>query len=447
VRQTALLLAVGLVACAPAALPPPSSFTVARGFIRDPQGRAVILRGANVSGRHKRAPYFDFHGADDYARMRREWGMNAVRFLVSWAALEPTRDAWDDAYLDEVARRVRLATDAGLLVFVDLHQDLYGVGFSAGNGMPRWTCAEANYASFVPTEPWFLNYTSAEVSGCFDGFWKSRDLQGKYAAAWGRIAARLADTPGWIGFDPMNEPYWGSIPPDVLESTRLPALYRDVIAAVRAHRPDALAFLQPAASRNLGLPTRLPVFDEGGIVYAPHAYDGDAEQGLGFDPSRRQRFIDTVAELRAEADALGAALVLGEYGAQAANPGTVEYMDAAYDAAGLARAGALYWEYGKDDGYALLASDGSPKEALLSAVARPFPERVAGEPGPWSSDGTTFQFTFTPDLDVEAPTLLSLPAGRFVATCEGCDATVREGQVEVVAHAGAAQASVTLVAE
>ena len=128
-RSPAVLTTLLLLSCVPPAPPPPATFSVARGFIRDPQGRAVILRGANVSGRHKEPPYFDFHGADDFARMRRDWGMNSVRFLVSWAALEPVRDAYDDAYLDEVARRVKLATDAGLLVFADLHQDLYGVGF------------------------------------------------------------------------------------------------------------------------------------------------------------------------------------------------------------------------------------------------------------------------------------------------------------------------------
>jgi endoglycosylceramidase len=420
---------------------------VKNGFIRDLEGRALILRGANVSGRHKEPPYFDFHGAEDFARMRKDWGMNAVRFLVSWAALEPTRDGYDDAYLDEVARRVKLATDAGLYVFVDMHQDLYGVGFPGGNGMPRWTCDEANYASYRPNPLWFLNYTSVQDTGCYDGFWKSRDLQSRYVAAWSRIAHRLADNPGWIGFDPMNEPYWGSIPPDVLEANRLASLYRDVIAAVREHRADALAFLEPTGSRNLGLPTKLPVFTEPGIVYTPHSYDGDAEQGLGFKPERRQLIIDTVAELRAEADARGAALVLGEYGGMAGNPGIGEYMDAEYAAAGQARAGALYWDYGKNDSYALLAADGSPKPVLLAAVARPYPERIAGEPGPWTSDGTTFHFTYTPDFAVKAPTVIALPAGIFSASCENCTATLLERQVQVVANAGAASASVTVIRE
>lgn len=441
-------LSVVFIACAPPKMEPPPArvFTVQRGFIRDPDGRAVILRGANVSGRHKEPPYFDFHDTPDFRRMRVEWGMNSVRFLISWAALEPTRDAYDDAYLDEVVRRVKLATDEGLLVFLDMHQDLYGVGFPGGNGMPRWTCAEANYASYSPSSTWFFNYLSAEVTACFDGFWSSKDLQAKYAAAWGHIAERFVDAPLVIGFDPMNEPYWGSFPPDVLEQSRLAPLYRQCITAVRAHRPDWLAFLEPASSRNIGLPSKLPAFPEfGNVVYAPHSYDGAAEQGMGFDPTRRQVLIDQVARMREEADARDAALVLGEYGGFSGHPGITEYMDAEFAAAGLARAGALYWDYGKNDSYALLDANGVPKPQVLSAVARPYPERVAGEPGPWTStaDGKTFEFSFTSDANVELPTRIAVPAGKHSATCEGCTVTSVDVALELTATTSDVRVTVT----
>lgn len=432
------------LACTPPSAPPtPTTLTVRDGFIRDPEGRALILRGANVSGRHKEPPYFDFQGAPEFEHLRRDWGMNGVRFLVSWAALEPTRDAYDEAYLDEVVRRVKLATDAGLSVFLDLHQDLYGVGFLGGNGMPRWTCDEANYASYVPKDPWFFNYLSREVTACWDGFWTSRDLQQKYVDAWSHLAARFVNEPRVIGFDPMNEPYWGSIPPDVLEATRLANLYRAVIAAVRVHRPDWLAFIEPASSRNLGLPSHLPPFTEGNLVYAPHSYDGDAEQGRGFNPARREVLIDQLTRLRAEADGLGAALVLGEYGGMADRPHITDYMDAEFAAAGLARAGAMYWDYTRNAGYGLVDENGVDKPQLLTAVARPFPERVAGTPGAWTFENETLTFTFTPDPAVKAPTLIALPAGTWSASCEDCTATVKDGVVEVSAVGAAPRVSVT----
>lgn len=417
------------------------------GFIRDPDGRAVILRGANVSSRHKTPPFFDFHGPADWSRMRDEWGMNAVRFLVSWAAIEPTRDQYDDAYLDEVARRVREASDAGLLVLVDMHQDLYGVGFAGGNGAPAWTCDAAHYAAYTPTSPWFLNYLNKEVTACVDGFWTSRELQAHYVEAWRRLSARVAPIPGCIGFDPMNEPFWGSIPFDVFEAKRLAPLYRNVIAAVRESRADALAFIEPASSRNLGLASKLPQLTEGNLVYAAHAYDPQAEQGNGFDPSRRVAIVENVRLLGEEAKALGAALTVGEYGGIAAHPGIGEYMDAVFAATGNVSAGAMYWHYSKDDGYGLLAADGAEKPALRDAIVRPFPERVAGTPLDFSFDARAFRFRYQPDAKVQAPTLVSVPSAyrAWTVSCDGCEAVMEGGHVRVTSTS-AAEVTVTLTA-
>jgi hypothetical protein len=57
--------------------PPPNPavtkpFSVSAGFLRDADGRALVLRGANVSGQNKQKPYFDFHGETDFARMSGE---------------------------------------------------------------------------------------------------------------------------------------------------------------------------------------------------------------------------------------------------------------------------------------------------------------------------------------------------------------------------------------
>ena len=432
-RRLVLIL---LVSCGARVEPPP--YSVSNGFIRDAQGRAVVLRGANVSGRHKDPPYFDFHGPAEYARMREQWGMNAVRFLVSWAALEPERDQYDDDYLAKVVGHVREASDAGLLVFVDMHQDLYGPGFLGGNGMPKWTCAKEHYDAYVPTSgPWFFNYLNPEIVACYDGFWASRnDLQAHLVEAWRRLAVALKDVDGFIGFDPLNEPYWGSMGYDIFETQRLHPFYRKVIAAVRESNPHALAFIEPASSRNLGLASKLPTFEEPNLVYAPHAYDPDAESGNGFDPSRRAAIAANVADLRKEADVHGAALVLGEYGGMANHPGISEYMDAVYAAAGSARAGAMYWDFGMNDSYALLAADGGVKPALHEAVMRPFPEATAGTPLEWSFDAATrtFRYRWTPE---KGTTLISVPEATwpegFSAACTGCTAESKPPGVEVTA--------------
>src|SRR5688572_15385926 len=104
--------------------PPPKGWHVAGGFIRDPDGRAALLRGINLSGEHKQKPYFSFHTEADMVHARNAWGMASFRFLIEWAALEPQRGVYDSAYLDQVAARIDAAGRAGVSVIIDMHQDV-----------------------------------------------------------------------------------------------------------------------------------------------------------------------------------------------------------------------------------------------------------------------------------------------------------------------------------
>lgn len=433
-RLTALALALAaLGSCGEEPPPNPAvtkPFSVRAGFLRDESGRALVLRGANVSGEHKQKPYFDFHTEADFARMSSEWGMNAVRFLVSWAAIEPEKGAYDVAYLDAVATRVTWAEHAGLLVVLDMHQDLYGEGFLGGNGAPRWTCDAARYAAFVPATPWFFGYLDANVRACVDGFYESEELLSHYAEAWRRLAVRLATSPNVVGFDPMNEPHWGSESLFAYEETRLTPLYARVVGAVREAAPAWVAFLEPGSSRNLGSPTKLPKPDYAEVVYAPHAYDSQAESAMGFDPSHRAAILRNVALLADEARALGAALWIGEYGGPPAS-GIDAYMRADLDAFDANAAGATYWDYSKG-GYGLLADDGRERRDVLDVITRPYPARVAGDGLAWSWDeaARALTVTYAPLAYVHAPTIVSVPSARRPVTveCDGCVAReTREG--------------------
>lgn len=440
-RLAALVLAAAAAgACGDDAPARPRRWHVAGEQLRDPDGRAVVLRGVNLAGAHKSPPYFDFHQPADYTRVRADWGMSSARFLITWAAVEPARGEYDDAYLDEVALRMEWAAAAGLVVVIDMHQDLYGEGFY-GDGAPRWSCDEAHYAAYVPVEPWFANYANEHVVACYDGFWRSDDLQAHFTEAWRRVAARLRDSPAVIGFDVMNEPHWGSAPVASFEEDYLAPFYDRVVAAVRGEAPDWVAFLEPAASRNLGFPTRLPPFPYPDVVYAPHSYDPMAEGGAGFDAARREALVSTFPLLRDEARTLGAALWIGEYGGMAATPGIVEYMDAEYDAQASVTAGGMYWEYGRNDGYGIVDPTGAEKPELVDTLVRPYPERVAGEPLPWEWDESTSTFTFRyrPDATVTAPTIVVVPARRYPGgwthECGGCTAAAAPGGEALVVTA------------
>ncbi|MFT3838127.1 MAG: cellulase family glycosylhydrolase [Myxococcaceae bacterium] len=420
------------------------------GVIRDPQGRVVVMRGANVSGHHKFPPFFDFHHAADFEHMRVQWGMNAVRYLTTWAAVEPQSGQIDHAYLDQLASRVGEATDAGLLVFVDMHQDLYGLGFPGGDGAPDWTCDAGNYAAYTPQDPWFLGYLTPQVAGCVDGFWGSRELQQHFADAWAAVALRLKDDQGVIGFDPLNEPYWGSAQLDLFEPRKLAPFYAKVIGEVRAQCPQWLVFAEPASSRNLGFASHLPPLGVDGVVYAPHSYDGDAEQGKPFTPAHEQAVYDNLAALKAEADTLGAALVIGEYGGQIQLDGIRDYMATERHAMDQQLAGATYWDDSLGGGYALLDDDGGERPVLLDEVAVPAPDRIAGTPVSFGfeSDGGTFSLRYRPDRSLSAPTIIAVPErtwpGGFDVGCDGCKHHAAPGQLIIDEPATGDEVELTL---
>jgi endoglycosylceramidase len=444
---------LGVVGCGdPAGTPPtpdagepprPDGWHVRAGFLRDPDGRAAILRGVNLAGAHKVAPYLDDKLPADYARVRADWGFNSIRFLMTWAAVEPTEGVYDDAYLDRVAERMQWAADAGLAVVIDMHEDIYGEGFGF-DGAPRWTCDESYYEAFVPRDPWFLSALDPNVQACVDDFFANPAKRTAFAAAWRHVAERLADAPAVVGFDALNEPNWGTYPPFQFEQDRLRPFYDEVVAAVRAAAPSWIAFLEPSASRNGGIPTGLTGFDFANVVYAPHSYDTNAEGGGGFDPRHRQAILDNVAFAAIEADVMDAALWIGEYGGDASQPGIVEYMTAQYDAAGAVAAGTMYWAYDKSDGYGLLAPDGSEKPLLVETLVRPYPMRVAGDPGAYRFDAATrtFTFTYTPDLAITAPTELAVPArvypDGYAVACGGCAARQEPGVLVIDAPAAGA---------
>jgi endoglycosylceramidase len=424
-------LALGLVLLAGCGKSPPG-WHVRGNFLRGPDGRAAILRGANVSGAQKAPPYLDDKQPADYQRLRSDWGMNAMRFVMTWAAVEPDAGRYDDTYLEGVRERIHWAQQAGLVVVLDMHQDIYGEGFGF-DGAPRWTCDAARYAAFTPRTPWFVSALDANVQACVDDFYTRTDLQDHFTGAWRHVAERLSTEPAVIGFDVLNEPNWGTYSIFDFEQDRLTPLYQRVVASVRAAAPGWVAFLEPSASRNAGVATGLTAFKFPDVVYAPHSYDQAAEGGGGFDPAHRQQVLDHLAQLAGEARALGAGLWIGEYGGVATAPGIVEYMTAEYDGAGAAAGGTMYWAYDKSDGYAMLAPDGTEKPLLLEALVRPYPERVAGDPISYAFDAATSTATmvYRPDRALALPTEIVVPDRRYPngwqVECGGCAFTKRSG--------------------
>ncbi|WP_152392930.1 cellulase family glycosylhydrolase [Paenibacillus guangzhouensis] len=177
----------------------------------DQEGRQVILHGINMVC--KEGNYIGAWDEKDFRKLK-EWGFNVIRLGIIWDGVEPEPGKYDDEYLSAIEKFVEYAANQGLWVFLDMHQDLYGVDY--GDGAPQWATL-SDGAPHVTGEVWSDAYLiSPAVQRAFDHFWNNAPaedgigLQDHYAAAWRHVAERFADHPAVIGYDLMNEPFIGS---------------------------------------------------------------------------------------------------------------------------------------------------------------------------------------------------------------------------------------------
>jgi hypothetical protein len=236
----------------------------------DESGRRLVLRGVNLGGDCKvpvrpdgdtrlRSGFYDRKGvsfvgrplalaeADEHFERLSRWGMNFLRFLVTWEAVEhEAPGVYDEEYLDYIEAVVAKAGEHGLKLFIDPHQDVWS-RWTGGDGAPMWTLEAAGFqperlfasgaallnqemGPAYPRMRWMSNYDrlacatmwtlffagDAFAPGIgpvgFEGPASMQDfLQGRYVAAMAEIAKRVARFPHVVGFDSLNEPSAGFI--------------------------------------------------------------------------------------------------------------------------------------------------------------------------------------------------------------------------------------------
>lgn len=380
-------------------------YAVAGLWIVDRQHRRLVLRGVDVSGAEftptdQPLPY----SATDLATIRAT-GATVVRVPVAWAQIEPAEGHYDPAALARVDQIVEWAGNAGLRVILDMHQWHWSPCFG-GNGMPAWAtdpCPHDSSASDVNTP----QEAAAET-----GFWTSAELQRRFADAWAAVVGSLraighGSVPSYVlGYDLLNEPAGGYLPPGVFDNVTLPAFYRTVTAAVRAVDPGALVFVEPPLLADPAR-TTMSVLGISRAVYSPHLYGdsfndaaGDAGDILG--PSQ---FLPDLTLGEGDAQRLHAAFWPGEWGDL--NPSaTVSYRETQYAADMLSAqdqlmVGSAYWAY--------WAPGGWPWTPDVQAVlTRPSPFAIAGRPIAFQTSPGGLRLSWVSD---GGTTVVSVPTG------------------------------------
>lgn len=230
-------------------------------WLKDADGRTRILRGVNLGGStkvpftpngatyrsegfydHKTVSFvgrpFPLADADEHFKRLRAWGMNFLRFLVTWEAIEHAGPGiYDTEYLDYVYEVVKKAGEYGIEVFIDPHQDVWS-RWTGGDGAPGWTLeavgmdltqlaetgaaiSHQTHGDPFPRMIWPTNYGRFGAATMFMLFFAGNDfapetridgipvqeyLQSHYIESIRQVALRLKDLPNVVGYDSLNEP-------------------------------------------------------------------------------------------------------------------------------------------------------------------------------------------------------------------------------------------------
>lgn len=409
---------------APAATPTPLALPALQiradsDWVRDTQGRVVLLRGANYSG----LEFGNFigmpHGPreSDFAQMA-SWGFNVIRLPIAWNYIEPAPNQFTDRYLaEQVDVVIAFAAAHGILVIPEMHQFLWSACFTNGNGAPAWVCAGRDYT----------DDTAGQLrAGCdfFQGALApdGRTLIEHFIDAWRIVARHYAGDARIAGFDFFNEPIaYSCLSAGIFERQFLDPFYRRVRAAVQAEGATQAFFFTPSILRNVGFRTFIEPMSPD-VVYAPHLYTetgGDA--GRKYDGDASKITADYTLAVQ-EAETLGGPLFVGEFGGNTDVAGGFRAATEQFLRDSLAEqdrrliGGAVWAYFPSDNTFSVVDADGNEKGDLVNIIARPYARRIAGTPTVMRFDEATKEFAFTfDDLSGDGPpdpTEVFVPAAR-----------------------------------
>jgi len=275
-------------------------------WLRDSEGRYVLLRGVNFGSRSKLKPYLpvmpleattldderfaaEMKAVEPELERMRALGFNVVRLPVMWAALEPVPNANLEslepagvAYLEHVEKVIDALYAHGMFVFVDFHQDIASDVYG-GDGFPAWAAVPGEHPfkerDLTRSNPgWGINYydvpwwvrwfcrCGAERKGVratLRQFWTKEDA-GEEASPQTHFVKTLGQTvkffatshggagnPAILGYEPFNEPSQAGLEKDRFEKELLPKFYHRAEREIGKYDAKAQVFIEPRTDWNV----------------------------------------------------------------------------------------------------------------------------------------------------------------------------------------------------
>jgi endoglycosylceramidase len=460
---------------------PKAPLAQAGRWITDRHGRVVILHGINMV--YKLPPYEPSaiaFGGDDAAFLAR-FGFDTVRLGAIEKGVEPQPGRYAGDYVREIRSTERILARRGVFSLIDFHQDLYNEKFG-GEGWPDWAVLDdgldPNPSGFPIT---YL--VSPGLNRAFDNFWENESgpggvgIQNRYAAAWRRVARSFKRDAGVLGYDLLNEPWPGTrfsrcryvdgCPG--FDRRRLGRFYRRVVGRIRDVDRKHLVFYEPQVLFNTGADTNIPGLAFGRLGFSFHDY---CFPGLVIGAPSDCAEIDEAVFDNADAHSrrTGDALLLSEFGATR----DLSILTRIAEIADRHMVSWQEWHYcgcgdpttsGPGNIQALVKDPAKPPRGenvfrkKLRALARPYPQSVAGTPVRFSFGPASRRFAlvyrtnraggpgrFPRGLtDVFVPKLQYYPGGYRARARGGSLTRVDHGRHLIVrADPGAKRVEVTL---
>jgi len=251
------------------------------GRVLDSHGRERFFHGVNLI--YKSAPYVPLLTEDGPlsftrhdAQLLQQLGMNALRLGVMWGGVEPAPGEYNQSYVDELKKIVRMCEDFDVQVVLDFHQDSLSEAF-CGEGIPWWAahdygpeyrgfpaplagpydsklnpnftgsykyarvpsradCEKIGYANYMGSYAMSRNYEDLYLNG--------RGLRDRFVSFWKYIALEFKGDPNIVGLELMNEPasMW---PREYADSQFLQPMYDALEAAIHAVDPSRVLLFEP----------------------------------------------------------------------------------------------------------------------------------------------------------------------------------------------------------
>ena len=301
----------------------------------DQNGLPVVLRGVNQQG-----------GAGIQSNgMALSLGSNFVRILAPWSTVEDTAPVgglhtWNEEYLQRLDAQVTWYEEHGVNVLIDFHQYKWSPYFGSGEtGIPGWF--------YNDVRPGLYPKTDDGMKEAMGDWWTDAVGRADYLAFARMMVARYSSHANVVGYEVFNEPMVGNLGENHVSTQAVIAWEAPIVNMIRLKDPERAVFFMLRGGGDNGLVNAeftkfgpmtnlvLDLHDYYNGLYGS-GYTPDQEGWVpSWDATHNQNFLDyhgtedaLVQNLQSAVTrtrALGIPLVIGEWGAQTADTGVLDF--------------------------------------------------------------------------------------------------------------------------